>query len=129
VYLMTAKEDEQNGYALDSKFYGIGEFTEYIRDKLSKLTVEDVNRAVRKHLSADNLSVGIVTKDAAGVRDKLRSDAPSPLVYDAPKPKDVLDEDKVVTSIKLNIKPKNLRVTPVDEVFARDSTAELAAHK
>ena len=129
VYLMTAKEEEQNGYALDSKFYGTGEFTELMRDKLSKLTVEDVNRAIRKHLSAKNLSVVIVSKDAAGLKDKLLSDAPSPLTYDAPKPKDVLDEDKVVTAIRLNIKPENLRITPVGEVFARDSAAELAAHK
>jgi len=129
VYLMTAKEDQQNGYALDSKFYGIGEFTDYMRDKLLKLTAQEVNRVIRKHLSAKNLSVVIVTKDAAGLRDKLLSDAPSPLTYDAPKPKDVLDEDKVVTAVKLNIKPENLRITPVDEVFAQDSVAELAAHK
>lgn len=129
VYLMTATEDEQNGYALDSKFYGIGEFTQYMRDKLSKLTVDDVNRAIRRHLSAKNLSVVIVTKDATGLKDKLLSDAASPLSYDAPKPSEVLEEDKIISAMKLNIKPENLRVTPVDEVFARDSGSELASHE
>ena len=129
VYLMTSTEDQQNGYALDSKFYGIGEFTKYMRDRLSKLTVDDVNRVIRKHLSAKNLSVVMVAQDATGLRDKLISDAPSPLTYDAPKPPDVLEEDKIIGTIKLNIKPENVRITPVDAVFARDLGSELSAQK
>jgi zinc protease len=129
VYLMTSTEDQQNGYALDSKFYGIGEFTQYMRDRLSKLTVDDVNRVIRKHLSAKNLSVVMIAQDATGLRDKLVSDAPSPLTYDAPKPPDVLEEDKIIGTIKLNIKPENVRITPVDAVFARDLPPELSAQK
>jgi len=124
VYLLTATEDLQNGYALDSKFYGIGEFTRYMRDKLSKLTVDDVNRAIRKHLSARNLSVVIVAADAASLKDKLLSDAPSPLTYDAPKPADVLAEDKVISALRLS--PTSVRITPVDEVFATGA-GELSA--
>ena len=32
VYVMTARQDQQLGYALDSQWYGIGEFTAYMRD-------------------------------------------------------------------------------------------------
>ena len=32
VYVMTARQDQQLGYALDSNWYGIGEFTEYMRE-------------------------------------------------------------------------------------------------
>jgi zinc protease len=70
-----------------------------------------------------------VTKDAAGLKDKLLSDVASPLTYDAPKPNEVLEEDKIISATKLNVKPENLRVTPVDEVFARDSGSELASHE
>jgi len=59
-------------------------------------------------------------QDAAGLRDKLVSDAPSPLTYDAPKPPDVLEEDKIISTIKLNIKPENVRITPVDAVVLRE---------
>src|SRR6185369_2011186 len=38
VFLMTATQDEQLGYALDSQWYGQGEFTATMREKLSKLT-------------------------------------------------------------------------------------------
>jgi hypothetical protein len=49
------------------------------------------------------------------------------LSYDAPKPNEVLEEDKIISAIKLSIKPENLRVTSVDEVFARDSGSQLAS--
>jgi hypothetical protein len=35
---MTATQDQQLGYALDSRWYGIGEFTAYMRGRLAKLT-------------------------------------------------------------------------------------------
>ena len=33
VYVMTARQDQQLGYALDSQWYGIGEFTDYMRKR------------------------------------------------------------------------------------------------
>jgi zinc protease len=119
VYVMTATQNQQLGYALDSKWYGIGEFTSYMREQLGKLTRDDVNRAVRKHLSAAGLSVVIITKDAQGLRDKLVSDALSPIKYDGEKPKELLEEDKVIGARKLRIAAENVRITPVDQVFAK----------
>jgi zinc protease len=119
VYVMTARQDQQLGYELDSRWYGIGEFTKYMRDGLQKLTVADVNAAIRRHFSAKDLSVVIVTKDAAGLKQALASDAPSSIKYDGEKPKELLDEDTVIGTMKLNIAPEKIRVTPITEVFAR----------
>jgi zinc protease len=119
VYVMTARQDEQLGYALDSKWYGIGDFTEYMREGLRKLTAADVNAAIRRHLTAKDLSVVIITRDAAGLRQALASDAPSPIAYDGDKPKALLDEDQIIGSLKLNIAPAKIRVTPIAEVFAK----------
>jgi zinc protease len=119
VYVMTATQNQQLGYALDSKWYGIGEFTSFLREKLAKLTVDDVNRAVRKHLSAKDLSVVIVTKDAKALKEQLVADAFSPIRYDAEKPAELLAEDKVIGARKLGIKAEDVRITPVEEVFAR----------
>ena len=47
VYVMTAQQDQQLGYALDSTWYGIGEFTAFMRRGLQGLTLEQVNRAIR----------------------------------------------------------------------------------
>lgn len=118
VFVMTATQNQQLGYALDSKWYGIPEYTAFMREKLGKLTLADVNAAIRKHLSSKDLSVVIVTKDAKGLADKLVADELSPITYDAPKDAKLLDEDKVIGALKLGIKPENVKITPVDEVFA-----------
>jgi len=119
VYVMTAQQNQQLGYALDSQWYGIGEFTDFMRKGLQGLTLEQVNAAIRKHLTARDLSVVFVTKDAAGLKQALVSDAPSPIRYDGEKPADLLAEDRVLGSLKLNIAAGNVRVTPIADVFAR----------
>ncbi len=119
VYLLTSTQDDQLGYAIDSAWYGIPEFTSTMSGKLAKLTREEVNAAIRKHFSAKDLSVVIITKDAAGLKEKLLSDAVSTIKYDSEKPKEVYEEDKVVGAMKLGIRPENVKITPVDDVFAR----------
>ena len=119
VFVMTSTQDQQLGYALDSQWYGTPEFTKLMRDGLSKLTLADVNRAIKQHLSAKNLSVVIVAKDAAGLKDKLVSDAFSPIKYDGNKPQSLLDEDKLIGALKLGIAPESVRVTPASAVFEK----------
>lgn len=119
VFVMTATQSEQLGYALDSRWYGIPEFTSFMRDGLKKLTAADVNAAIRRHISPRDISVVIITKDAKGLKDQLVADAFSPIKYDAEKPKELLEEDKVIGALKLGIPPENVKITPVEEVFAK----------
>jgi zinc protease len=119
VYVMTARQDQQIGYALDSEWYGSGEFTGAVRKALQSLTVDQVNAAIKRHLTVRDLSVVIVTKDAAGLRQALVSDAFSPIRYDGEKPKALLDEDQVIGSMKLNLVADRVKVTPISEVFAK----------
>jgi zinc protease len=118
VFVMTATQDQQLGYALDSQWYRTPEFTRMMREGLAKLTVADVNAAMQKHLSSKNLSVVIITKDAAGLKDKLVTDAFSPITYDAKKTQALLDEDQQIGGMKLGIKPEAVRITPAVQVFA-----------
>jgi zinc protease len=117
VFVMTARQDQQIGYALDSKWYGTPEFTSYMRESLKKLTLAEVNAAVRRHLSGENLSFVIVTKDAEGLKRQLVSDEFSPIHYDGEKPRELLEEDKVIGALKLNVRPEKVKITPVDDVF------------
>ncbi len=119
VYLLTSTQEAQLGYALDSKWYAIGEYTANMRERLAKLTLDDVNRAIRTHLSAKDLSVVIITKDAEGLRDQLVSDTPSSMKYESERPKALLDEDAMIGVRKLGIPASNVRITPVAEVFAK----------
>jgi zinc protease len=119
VYVMTQTQDQQLGYAIDSRWYGMPEYTSYMRQQLEKLTLADVNRALKKHLSANDLSVVIITKDAEGLKNQLLADGFSTIKYDAEKPKELLDEDKVIGARKLNIAPDKIKITPVEQVFAK----------
>jgi zinc protease len=119
VYVMTQTQDQQVGYALDSKWYGMPEYTAYMRGQLEKLTRDDVNRALKKHLTADDLSVVIITKDAEGLKNQLVADAFSPIKYDGEKPQSLLDEDKVIGARKLGITADRVRITKVEDVFAK----------
>jgi zinc protease len=118
VFLMTATQDQQLGYALDSEWYGIPEYTAYMRDKLPKLTAADVNAAIRRHLSAQDFQVVMVTKDAQGLKDALLRPG-TPIHYDAPKPPEVLEEDKAAAALDIGLRPEAIRITPVEDVFAR----------
>jgi zinc protease len=119
VSLMTARQDQQVGYALDSRWYGIPEFTAYVRAGLAKLTRDEVNAAVRRHLSARDLSFVFVTKDAKALSEALLSDAPASVAYDAEKPAALLEEDRRIGAAKLGIRPEAVRITKVADVFAR----------
>ncbi len=118
VFIMTKTQEQQLGYALDSRWYDMGDFVTTIRERLAALTRESVNAAIRRHLSAKDLSVVIITKDAEGLRAQLLADAPSTIHYDAVKPDNLLAEDRVIGSRKLSLRPESVRITPVEEVFA-----------
>ena len=118
VFVMTATQSHQLGYALDSRWYGIPEFTEYMRAGLQKLTLADVNRVIKKYVQTRDLQIVMITKDGKGLRDRLVSDQPSAVKYDAPKP-ELAAEDKLIGSTKLGIRPEAVRIVPLEEVFAR----------
>ncbi len=117
VNVLTATQDSQLGYALDSRYYRIADFPTYMREQLAKLTLEDVNRAIRRHLKSDAMRVAIVTKDAAGLCDAILANRLSPITYNAPKPKEITDEDKTIEAYKIIVKPGDVVIVPVDKVF------------
>jgi zinc protease len=119
VYVKTSTASQQIGYALDSQWYGIGEYSAHMRAALAKLTVDDVNRAIREHLRPRDMKIVMITSDAEALKQKLVSDAVSAITYEAEKPQDLLDEDKLIGAMRLGIPAQAVRVIPVDDVFRR----------
>jgi zinc protease len=117
VNVLTATQDAQLGYALDSRYYKIKDFPTYMREQLAKLTLADVNRAIRQYLKSNAMRIAIVTKDAAALRHAIISNKPSPITYNAPKPKEIMDEDKVIEGYKIIVKPADVIIVAVDKVF------------
>jgi zinc protease len=119
VYVKTSTASQQISYALDSQWYGIGEYSAHMRAALANLTVDDVNRAIREHLRPRDMKIVMITSDAEGLKQKLVSDAVSTITYEAEKPQDLLDEDKLIGTMRLGIRAEAVRVIPVDDVFRR----------
>lgn len=117
VNVLTSTQDAQLGYALDSRYYGIKDFPTYMREQLAKLTLADVNRAIKQYLKSDAMRIAIVTKDATGLRDAILGNRPSPITYNAPKPKEITDEDKIIEAYKIVVEPENVTIVSVDKVF------------
>ena len=117
--LLTATQDHRLGYALDAQWHGTGDFTTDMREHLRGLDAAAVHAAIRRHLSARDLDVVLVAPDAGALRAALLSDAPTTLTYDAPKPPELLAEDRVIGQRPLGLDDGSVRVTPVSEVFAR----------
>jgi zinc protease len=117
VNLLVKTKSAELGYAIDSAYYGIPEYGRYVRESLAKLTVEDVNQAIRRRLQTKNLQVVVVAKGCEELKKKFLSNAPSPMTYNSPKPADILEEDKLVERFKIDWDPNAIKVIPVDSVF------------
>jgi zinc protease len=111
---------ERLGYALDDRFYGIeGSHLEKFRQAMDTITLAEVNAAIKKYLQYENMEIVLVTKDAAGLKDALVGDAPSPITYATPKPEAVLAEDREISTFPLKIRAEDVRIVPVSELFVK----------
>ncbi|MCW9016174.1 MAG: insulinase family protein, partial [Kangiellaceae bacterium] len=105
------------GYSVDSAFYGTDDFVSYVRKGLSKLTLEKVNAVIKKHLQLENIHFVFITKDAGDLKKRLANDTESPMKYNSEKPAEILEEDKIISKYPLKIKAKNIKITPIKDVF------------
>ena len=117
VNVLTKSKSAELGYAIDSVYYGIPNYNEYLKAGLGKLTLAEVNRVIRKYLRTDNLVITAVAKDAVGLKAKLLSGDTTGIQYNSEKPRDILDEDKVMERWPLGLKADDVKIVPVDSVF------------
>jgi zinc protease len=115
--VLTATQGERLGYALDSRYYGTPEFTSFMKERLSKLTLADVNRAIKQYLATDRMRVVVITKDAEALRDAILKGEPSPIKYNSPKPDEITAEDKLIEKYRIAVRPEQVTIVPVEKVF------------
>jgi zinc protease len=102
--------EKQLGYLMDSRFYGRTNYINEMDALLSKLSVEDVNAAIKKYWQTQNMFVTIVTdvSEAENLAENLKSNAPSPMSYanslKETLPEEILQEDEMVATYKINVK-------------------------
>ena len=107
------------GYAIDDAFYGIPKpgYLQSLKAAIDKVTPEQVNAAIKKHLHDDNIYVVIITADAAAMKQKLISGAATPITYAGERPAALLEEDKIIASFPIKITDADITILPIDKVF------------
>ncbi|MDW7759587.1 MAG: pitrilysin family protein [Acidobacteriota bacterium] len=112
--------DERIGWQIDSRHYGTRDFLDDVQKRLPRISREDVNRAIRKHLNFDNVMIAVITEDAESLRDALIADTPSPISYANPNmPAEILQEDLVIQSYALGVRPETVRIAPATAFFRK----------
>jgi zinc protease len=106
---------------MDSKFYNRSDYIAEMGKLLAKLTLYDVNNAIKKYWQVNNMIVTIVTdaSEATELANSIKNNLDSPMSYSnlvkAGLPKEVLQEDDEVATYKLNI--KNVEIINSKETF------------
>jgi zinc protease len=110
--------DRRLGYQLDSSFYGTGFHIDEIEKRLSTMTVEDVNRAVKKHLDRWDFRVAMVAPNAQELASAIRENRKSPVTYQtSAAAEEVLAEDREIEALPLPI--DSVKVEPVAARFQK----------
>ncbi|MBT8132503.1 MAG: insulinase family protein, partial [Gammaproteobacteria bacterium] len=117
VSLMMDGQSRRLGYSLDSRYYGIDEFDNYLRKELNELTLADVNRVIREQLRTHNMQYVFVARDATDLRDRLLSGRESPMKYDSAMPESLLDEDRRIQRLPVPFEDKAVTVINAEQVF------------
>ena len=121
IKLYIQSPDEQLGYLMDSRMYDRENYIKELGSALGKLTLDDVNKAIKKYMQIDNMKITIVTdvSEAEALAESLRNNSPSPMSYSnlvkAGLPEDVLNEDAATENFRLNV--KNVTVVDSKDTF------------
>jgi len=117
VNVLTKTKNAELGYAIDSLYYGIPDYNSYIKNGIAKLTVEQVNAAIRRHLRADRIQIVAVAANAEQLKKQLVGAGPTPIEYNSAKPAEILAEDKLVEKLDLGLRPMDVQIVSVASVF------------
>jgi zinc protease len=119
VSLFAQTESTRLGYQIDDFWNRAagGTYPERMRAAWSALGPDTALTAARQHLSPRDLWVAIVAPNARELADAIGRNAPSPITYDSPKPDEVLAEDRVIANFPLAVRPQDVRIVPLAEVF------------
>lgn len=107
------------GYAVDDAFYGIGKpgYLQSLKAAVDRVTPEQVNAAIKKHLQGDSYYLVIVTQDAAALKKKLLSGEPTSITYAGERPAALLAEDEVISALPIKVKEADVTILPIEKVL------------
>jgi zinc protease len=117
--LYTQTDSARLGFAIDDVFAGRPQetWTTTMRSAWSQITAETLTAAVQRNFTSQDMWVAIIAPNAQELATAIRSNAPSPITYDSPKPDSVLTEDREIVAYPLPVQAADVRVVSLAEVF------------
>jgi zinc protease len=119
--LYVQSPERQLGFLMDSHFYGRKDYIMEMENLLAKLTLADVNNAIKKYWQTKNMDILIITdkSEAEPLAKNLKDNAPSPMSYSntlkSALSDDILEEDKTVENYPMPV--KSVKVVNSDDTF------------
>lgn len=111
-------ESRRLGYAMDDLAYGLKEpWLDRMRAAWQGLTASKLKDVLTRKLTANDLTIVVVTKDAAGMKKTLLAGTATPPTYDSPKPARVTAADKEIQKLPLGLKDADVTVVPAGSLF------------
>ncbi len=111
-------ESRRLGYAIDDLAYGIKEpWLDRMRASWQSLNASKLKDATTKKLTPTDLTIVIVSKDAAALKKTLVAGTATPPTYDSPKPARVTDADKEIQKLSLGLKDDDVSIVPAAMLF------------
>jgi len=113
--------EQQLGYLMDSRFYGREDWLKEADELLEKVTLIDVNEAMKKYWQTKNMFIAIVTdkSEVVPLARSLRDGLTSPMSYsDVLKgvlTKEIFDEDKLVENYVMKV--SNVTIVDSNDTF------------
>ena len=126
IKLYIQSPERQLGFLMDSRFYGRNDYIAEMDKLLAKLTLADVNAAIKKYWQTKNMDIVIVTdkSEAEPLAQSLKNNLPSPMSYSnslrsslAPA---IIEEDKVVEDYPMPV--NSVRILDSDKTFRTSGT-------
>ncbi len=107
-------------YAVDDAFYGMDEgFLSQLKSGIASVTLDQANKAIRKHIQANNLNMVIVTQNATQLKQKILSGDPTMLTYGGEQPADHVEEDKIIASFPIKVAAENIQIIAIEDVYEK----------
>lgn len=111
------------GFLMDGRYYGHEDYIETTITRLENLSLQDVNKAIRKYLQPDNFYLAVITdqSEAQQLAESLKSNASAPIHYSSVVanglPEAVKQEDQQIDAFKLNV--TDVKVVSPDSLFQK----------
>ena len=105
------------GLQLLDRFFGKPGEDDWLRDRLLRLTVNDVNRAIERHLSQQSPTIVIVVQDGKTVAQEFIRSQGQPIVYANPVSAEIAAEDRAAAGLPLAIDARHVRMVRAEKLF------------